>query len=424
MSNTPGKTDNNGDKKPVGESDAELNEAFSATERQIEAQEAEQEAVESKDMDTQTETPETAQSPAEVTPPPVASQDKKEKRGGGAAGVIALFLALIALGLGGYSAYYTWLGQQSNPLAGVNKQLSTLQNSMQSELASLRSAQASSEQKVQSTVAQLASGQTTATNEIESRVAASIAELSAQLGTTSEDWLIAEAEYLIRLANQRVVMEKDVAGAIALFEASDEIVRDAEGVVAFALREALANDIAALRAVAGTDVDGIYVQLGALTKQVFKLEQRQLRFSPESLGPSEVPEDATFVQRLLHITERLGARLGNLVDYRNNGEVITPILPPQEEYYLKQNLLLKIQLAQLGLLRGDQEIFAQSLSEATLWVEQHFDADSSVTISVRETLATLSVLQITQELPDVSNSLREIRKLMARFHESAERAES
>ncbi|TBR36406.1 hypothetical protein CBF23_015170, partial [Marinomonas agarivorans] len=31
--------------------------------------------------------------------------------------------------------------------------------------------------------------------------------------TTKEDWKLAEAEYLIRLANQRLLMEKDVIGA-------------------------------------------------------------------------------------------------------------------------------------------------------------------------------------------------------------------
>jgi uroporphyrin-3 C-methyltransferase len=228
----------------------------------------------------------------------------------------------------------------------------------------------------------------------------------------------------LRLANQRVAMEDDAAGAIKLFEAADQIIREAEGIVAFELREAIAMDIAALRGVSNVDIQGIFVELGALAGQIDVLEQKRLQYVPPVIAEQNATESEqqSLTARALAFLVRIGDRLASLVDYRNDGESIKPILPPEEEYYLKQNLALKIQLAQLGLLRGNQEIYEQSLLDAVEWVDQYFNSEASLTLSVRESLARLSGVDVSRNLPEVSGSLREIRKLMSQFHESADRA--
>ena len=70
---------------------------------------------------------------------------------------------------------------------------------------------------------------------------------------TRTDWLLAEAEYLIRIANQRLQIEKDIRGALAALESADEVLRETDDVGVYPVREQLAREIMALRSV--TDVD-------------------------------------------------------------------------------------------------------------------------------------------------------------------------
>lgn len=389
--------------------DVELNEAFARLERQV---------VENNET-----TPSAASSASPKKAPDVRQAPASTGKSGGVSGVLGVLLALVALSVASFGAYTAWQLKQEEQ-ASQSSYASQIE-SLSSDMTRLQNQLKASDQRsgeVQTELAQIASATDLSVTAVESRLASAMADLKQQLGTSSADWLMAEAEYLLRLANQRIVMEDDVAGAIALFVSADKIIEEAEGVVAFDLRQAIANDIAALQSVSNADIQGVFVRLGAIAGQVESLEQKHLKF--ESAAPPAATEisDQTFATQALALLEVAFQRITNMVDYRSGGEIVRPILPPQEEYFLKQNLLLKVQLAQLGLLKGNQAIFEQSLNDAITWVDQYFDADLPLTKNVRATLSTLSQTGIERQLPDVSGSLREIRKLMARFHAAEERS--
>ena len=67
-------------------------------------------------------------------------------------------------------------------------------------------------------------------------------------GTSREGWRLAEVEYLMRLANQKLLMTADVVSAKALLMEADAILVDLDDYSLFAVREALAEDLAELRA--------------------------------------------------------------------------------------------------------------------------------------------------------------------------------
>lgn len=387
----------------ANQSDVQLNDAFKRLEAQV---------AENQSGSTRTR-------PSESS----ASVNSVPSSGANISGIVGTILGLVALGVASFAAYNSWQVKEVLGQSNATAQISDLSG----RLSQLTQQVNRSEGNFSGVVTQLEATSTAndaALLAIEERVSEVVAGLRQQLGTSSEDWLIAEAEYLLRLANQRVAMEDDAAGAIKLFEAADQIIREAEGIVAFELREAIAMDIAALRGVSNVDIQGIFVELGALAGQIDVLEQKRLQYVPPVIAEQNATESEqqSLTARALAFLVRIGDRLASLVDYRNDGESIKPILPPEEEYYLKQNLALKIQLAQLGLLRGNQEIYEQSLLDAVEWVDQYFNSEASLTLSVRESLARLSGVDVSRNLPEVSGSLREIRKLMSQFHESADRA--
>ena len=359
-----------------------------------------------------------------------SGDDQRPPSNSGTSGVVsfaAMLLSLLAIGIASYGAFIAYQLQQQ-PVVSIDNtvepRLAQMNQQLDKVTKQLATVEATSSEKFARLLTASGDQQADQLTAIESRMTSLVDSLKQELGTSSEDWLLAEAEYLLRLGNQRVMMEQDVAGALALFQSADNIIRDAEGIVAFELRQALAEDIASLQSVQHIDVDGYFVQLGAMIKQVDKLQQKQLEFHVADLPEVETEVAPTLMSRFLALVERGGARLASLVDYRRDGELISPILPPQEEYYLRQNLMMQFQLAQLGLLQGKQAVFDASLEDAMAWLGRSFDQEDKVTISLKANVAALQGVSVTRQTPDVSNSLREIKKLMARFHQQPDRGES
>ena len=123
----------------------------------------------------------------------------------------------------------------------------------------------------------------------------------------------------------------------------------------------------------------------------------------------------------LGAAEALGGRLARLVDFRHGRLEVKPILPASEDYYLRQNLILKLQLAQLGLVSGDQPVYQRSLTLAMTWLSDGFDAESPLAQSLLATLGDYAAMRIDQPLPDISASLQLARQALRQAERAAGR---
>ena len=92
------------------------------------------------------------------------------------------------------------------------------------------------------------------------------------------------------------------------------------------------------------------------------------------------------------------------------------MLPPEQQFYLKNNLKLLLSQAQLALLDGRQYAYSDSLTTAVSWLEDYFPLQESANQTVLEALQRLSKLTITSEYPDVSDSLIAIKAVIAEQH--------
>lgn len=425
-------SEHEGNRDP-GETPVRLNETFERLQARDTRREAEVDTV------TERETPKSAAPEQTASPPP---------RRGGAAGVLAMLLAMIAIGIASWAAYTLWQmqreGRAGNGLTELDSRVDALERQVESPRDRSPDVEAALERltalerevdeklaavddlnaRLDDVTARLASRDVVSPaelDELRGRIAETVDALRNEMGTSPQDWLLAEVEYLVRLGAQRVEMQQDARGALAMFEAADDILASSEGVTAFSLREALANDIAELRAVDTIDVDGIYVRLGALKSLVDELRQPTPAFTPEPADIDSAPADAGLGQQAMTFIENVGSRLASLVDYRRDEESIKPVLPPEQEYYLRQNLLFKLQLAQLALLQENQAVYDNSLGEAQEWLERHFDPEHRVVQTLQASLDELEGLDITREMPDVSESLRAVRETLKRFHRESQR---
>ena len=359
-----------------------------------------------------------------------ANTDGSTKSGAGLIVSFGMLISILALVVAGYAAYLIY---ESN---SELKEARTSVRSLETELANLKR---TSDQKIEqlSVVLEQTTASISQIREVENTAIADLgasfevateqlrtelrAELNEGLGTSGEDWLLAEVEYLIRLANQRVLMERDVSGALSLLSSADEIVEQTTGIAAYELRESLAYDIANLKAVSDLDTDGIFLSLSAMASQVTELRRKQPELSPPTQIQIDNGEAQNFYQQFLSLVNNIFGRVLNSVDYRRDGVAITPLLPPKEEYYLRQNLILKFEMAQLALLRNDQPVYHTSLSEAKLWIVKHFVETDPRTVALVTALDQLVEVEVDRSLPNISGSLRAVRGLLNTLHQQDSR---
>lgn len=226
------------------------------------------------------------------------------------------------------------------------------------------------------------------------------ARVLALTSTNRDSWKLAEAEYLLRLANQRILLEKDSQNALALALSADDILQDVDQPQLTSVRKVLAEEIAVLKLAGVVDREGIFLRLAALANQIDSIPfiEPLGKDDNDEVEP-EVPADETFRQMLTRKFYGLLHKLGNYVRIRDHGKTVNAILPPSEQAYLQQNLRLMFEQAQVALLRNDGQIYQESLVKAQNWINQFYTLN-------REASAVLAELQSLQQediAPELTN---------------------
>ena len=350
-----------------------------------------------------------------------AATPSKKPSGGGIGVVLAILLALVAIGIASWPAYEIYkekyTGAQIDPIPARVAQIEAGVETLGIELRNVERRMAAKNAELN---AQLTTGEEQM-QQFLAGVSESMVAIQSRMGTSSQDWVYAEVEYLVRMANQRVLMEQDANSALQLLQSADEIIRETDGLTAHGLREALARDIAALKAVGSPDIQGVYLELSALVSQVPLLRRTLPTYQAPSSTTDQSAEATGYLARFLRLIRHAGNKLAHLVDFRRDEVEIKRILPPKEEYFLRQNLVLKLQIAQMALLEGNQGVFQSALGEAQVWVSDSFDDGNPGTVAMLKSITRLSALQVSVELPDIAGSLKAARSQLAGFKEAQQK---
>ena len=350
-----------------------------------------------------------------------AATPLKKPSGGGIGSILAILLALVAIGIASWPAYEIYkekhTGAQIDPIPARVEQIEAGVETLGNELRNVERRMAAKNAEIN---AQLTAGEEQM-QQFLAGVSESLVAIQSRMGTSSQDWVYAEVEYLVRMANQRVLMEQDANSALQLLQSADEIIRETDGLTAHGLREALARDIAALKAVGSPDIQGVYLELSALVSQVPLLRRTLPTYQAPSSTTDQSAEATGYLARFLRLIRHAGNKLAHLVDFRRDEVEIKRILPPKEEYFLRQNLMLKLQIAQMALLEGNQGVFQSALGEAQAWVSDSFDDENPGTVAMLKSITRLSASQVSVELPDIAGSLKAARSQLAGFKEAQQK---
>ncbi len=224
-----------------------------------------------------------------------------------------------------------------------------------------------------------------------------------------EPWVAAEAKYFVKIASMNVKFRANPSVALDLLKMANQELGTAENSKFEEAQKAISSDIANLEAVPVVDKVAIYMKLYALNQKIDKLPLLNVpNSSANKLQPEAATTEQPWWQKGLNAT---WSKLKDIVVVRYNDSGKLPLIPPEQQVFLYQNLNTTILQAMMALLQNQNEIFHASLLQAVTWINDYCVQDSQVTQSVLADLNGLKEMDISPEIPSIDSSLNAVNSL-------------
>lgn len=327
-----------------------------------------------------------------ATPPPA-------RGGAGVTAMAALALALVAVAFAGWQ----WLD--------LRNRLGDVQEGVARKLAQFEAA--GHETRAIAEAAQEASRETAVmAGVLESKLSefqnhqVALEALYQELARGRDEWTLAEVEQILLIAGQQLQLAGNVKAALVAMQTADARLQRVDKPQLIPLRQAIARDIERLKATPYVDVAGLSLRLNGLSTAV-----ETLPLAVENRAPAPQPKDAgrgeppAWRRLLLEVWDELRG----LVRIHQVGKAEAPLLAPEQVYFLRENLRLRLLAARIALLQRDQQSYVQDLSAAREWVQRYFDTADRRTALVLRELEQMLGSPVDIELPDISASLNAVR---------------
>lgn len=243
-----------------------------------------------------------------------------------------------------------------------------------------------------------------------------------RIGRSSTQWMAAEAAYLLQVADHRLRLDADLATAIGALEAADGRLRDTGDPSWIGVREIIAAEITRLKGIDIIDRAGLSIRFSGLAQQVRGLKIGGTEPLPEAQRPGVARATSEPAERSWKTVLNDGwAGFKSVMVVRHHGKQVNAMLPPDQQYFVYQNLRLQLEAARMSLLRGDQPLYDASLEIAGQWLEEFFDGNDPATRSMQREIGELKQIVVQPALPDVSASLIALRERLRQQAEEGER---
>lgn len=317
-------------------------------------------------------------------------------------GIIILLVVVSVAGVGFY--FLQGLRATQENLGGevkdeMTKQLNDYQaqlSAIQLQLANVSKEVASKDNRFDKALADFSQSHQEKLNATHTELTDAIEQIQRQLGKTRGDWLIADAEYLLSVASERLHLVGDTHTTLEALEAADQRLRESGDAGVIKIRKEISDEIAVVKNIAEVDIVGIYVAIQSQQDHADKLELL-LPFA------GKVPTSTTN-----NTSENNG--LLNALGVKYSEQPVNEILTPEKAKFIYEQLRVKLEIAQLALVQHNETLFQSALADAKEWLKLNF-ADNDASRNMNEELDKFSAIKIHGNFPDISLSLKMLKDI-------------
>lgn len=333
----------------------------------------------------------TRQEPTKSAPEPdtnnvVVPQVVVKSSGGKAVGVLALVLALAALGASGF-LFVEGQNVLKNQELVFNQKIDKAAVG-ESDNANVLQEVLRKQNDVAATLAALQQGQQQNQEQI-----ATANRAYRELLKSRPDWLVNEAEATLSLASQQLLLSGNVPMVITVLESIEDRLEHFDQPELLPIKQAISNDLAQLKNRPYLDVTAASLRLDRLETSVAGLPllvDNTLKPGKSGAAPVDNP-NASWWQNAWN---KLRFSLQGLVEVRHLDNNDAMLIAPDQAYFIRENLRLRLMDAHLALMQRNSEVFQSDLNNAEAAVRQYFDNNSPATQSWLKELAALKALKV------------------------------
>ncbi len=303
-------------------------------------------------------------------------------------GVLTLLTLMIIAGFSGALYINLKLGQKVNALA--------------LEMYALKQQQQQTKTQLDSTHKSLLSAQLTLNDKLGS-LSKSLSSAMQEHLYQNNDWLLQKARYYLEMVEINAHWSDSTHTTIALFQQADALLVNLHEPQLFTIRQAIATDIAKLQTIPTLDIAGLLAKLDATQHVITTCPSK----NPLALTKTKTLPNAT-IKTPATWREQLQASLDllkKLVIIHHHNEAIQPLLTPEYETLLRENIRLNLQETQWAVLQKNQAVYDLSLTQAIDNITMAFDQNAASTQTLIEQLHALQSTQLKSETPPLGQSL-------------------
>ena len=251
-------------------------------------------------------------------------------------------------------------------------------------------------------------------------------ELMQSLSRSRDENLVVDVESALRLAQQQAQLTGSAEPMLAALKSADQrLVRAAQSRLN-PLQRAIARDVERIKATTVTDVPGLLLKLDELTRLVDELplanampvasNTRLPAAAPvpapaaSAAAPSGNPARALldrFDVRAWWANAWQGVRddARNLLRVSRIDQPDAALLAPEQSFFLRENLKLKLLNARLGLLSRQTASARADLASASAMLGKYFDPASRRTQAAGQLLQQVQTQMKSSELPRLDETM-------------------
>ncbi|MFM0170237.1 fused uroporphyrinogen-III synthase HemD/membrane protein HemX [Paraburkholderia sediminicola] len=246
----------------------------------------------------------------------------------------------------------------------------------------------------------------------------------ADLARNRDDWTLAEVGQMLSAASQQLQLTGNTQLALFALQSADTRLAASDSPQAATVRKAIAQDIDKLKAAPSTDLTGMAIKLDNAIDQV-----DELPLSGEAPIAHATPQAATWADTAKvaaatgeprwkvwwrEVSTGIGQQLTSLVQVRRIDNADAMLVTPDQGYFVRENLKLRLLSARLALLSRNETTLKSDLQAAQNALTRYFDNSSKKTQTVADLVKQVQAGSAAVELPNLNTSLQAVNQYRSR----------
>jgi uroporphyrin-3 C-methyltransferase len=236
---------------------------------------------------------------------------------------------------------------------------------------------------------------------------AALETLYRDLAPSRDELAIVEIEQGLALASQQLAIAANVPAATAALQLADATLARLDRPKFGALRRAIAADLEKLKAVPYVDIAGVAGKLDAAIASIDALPLARDERLPAPVAAPPLAEEPSWRRTL----REMWADLRGLIRVEVSDRAAAPLIAPSQQYYLRENLRLRLLSARLALIARNEAAFRADVKAAEAWLRQYFDIKARAVATILASLASMTSTPLSTDVPELTRSLDAARAL-------------